>query len=101
MAHSEKEVHVAPWTIKEGDLVTAWDFDREVWVECLGVEKTRGPVTGGRCWRILYVDPMDFSRRSRGHLVFPGEKVWVRRKLKDGAKAKPTCPCADIGGCPD
>lgn len=50
-----------PWNVKPGMLImlgvrpsSSWEGPASDWHEVLDVEKTRGKVTGERCWRITY-----------------------------------------------
>ena len=52
---------VRPWTVKPGMLImlgvrpsSSWEGPASDWHKVLDVEKTRGKVTGERCWRITY-----------------------------------------------
>jgi hypothetical protein len=79
---------VDPWRVKLGQFMRIGILpmgaagDTSTWARVLDVEKTRGKVTGARCWRITFeTSPAHppFTGRLDSVLRFRGDKVEVRK----------------------
>jgi hypothetical protein len=82
---------VRPWNVKPGMLImlgvrpyragmARYDGPASDWHEVLDVEKTRGKVTGERCWRITYKSHAHnppFTGKPESVLRFRDQRVTV------------------------